>query len=517
MRILLLNSNYTVILILYVFAGSVSSQAQESILDNRWYKFQTPHFTLISEASARQTRRYAEDLEIWRQLSAQIISGVDSYPPANVSNQVFLFDDAESLEHFLTGQEKAIFLATPRANFMASLRRDDLSMRVALHHYAHFLLRNFNDLRLPRWYEEGMVGYLSRMQIRGRGAEFERESAESYKLLLTLSESLVMERLLYQDEALASPRLIQIANLKSETLMHYLRHGYEDDWPDRRQQLRRYVELILEGRTTRYAFDQAFDLSAVELDAEFHAYLAESSRPAGTLSWQAALPEIPEEIESLERNQLAVLLGDLALNAGRIENAEMFFALASGDAVAPARAFSGLGDSLRFQDDTGRDQEIANYFEQALALAPNDPAIVLDYGEYWEAELGDCNKSYPQSERAVIIERTKKAFRHALELAPDMAEAHLAMAQVYLFPEEQWSEGMEYQRRAYELLPADSFIMEQTARYAIAAGDFSKAEALINELAQPLHSFGIPDYVNVLRQRLQSRKNNEEYQPCGNH
>ena len=501
---------------LYIFLlfAAVKGHSQDSLLDERWLRLQTPHFTVISQANSRHTRRHAEQLEVWRQLAAQIISGVDTYPIANIPNLVYLFDEKESLQHFLGSQEPAMFSATPRANFMASLRGNELSRRAALHHYAHFLLRNFNDLRLPRWYEEGMSGYLSRMQVSGKGAKFGRENTDSYPLTRSLSESLTMERLLYRDEALASPRLIQIANLKSESLVHYLRHSHEDDWPDRRPQLQRYLQLILQGRTTRYAFDRAFEVSTAELDAEYHDYLERTSYPQGALPWQAEIPVQTGEPQRLERNELALLLGELGLNAGRADTAESFFTLAGKETQAPARAFSGLGDSLRFQELPGRDQEIAAYFEQALELAPNDPIILLDYGEYWEAELSTCDRSYSPAERKAIMERMRQAFARALELAPQNAEAHLAMGQVYLFPGQQWSDGQEYQRRAYELLPADSFIMEQAARYAIAAGNFVEAEALVDEMAQPLHSFGVPGYVNVLRQRLQSRKNNEEYEAC---
>ncbi|MCG8415094.1 MAG: hypothetical protein MI746_12815 [Pseudomonadales bacterium] len=488
--------------------------AQDSLLDDRWFRLETDNFIVISEASARQTSRFAEDLEIWRQITAQIIAGADSFPAANVPNVVFLFDNQESLQHFTAGEELAFFYATPRANFMATLRGEETSMRTALHHYGHFIQRNFSDLRLPRWYEEGMSGYLARMQIDGDGAEFERSDARTFEVLHSLSETLAMDRLLYQDAALASPRLIQIANLKSEALMHYLRHGHEDGWPDRRQQLDRYLQFILEGRTVRFAFDQAFDLTTAELDDEFHSFLIESSRPAGEIPYTANQPIQLGEPERLSRVELAIQLGELALNSGRAENAELFFTAAMESESNPARAYSGLGDALRFQDVSGRDQEIASYFDQALALAPNEPDILLDYGEYWEAELNDCDRTYPAAERVVIIDKIEQSFTQALSLVPDSAEANLAMGQVYLFPEKQWSSGIQYQQKAFDLLPADSFIMEQAAKYAIESEAFTEAEALIDELAQPLHFFGVPGYVNNLRQRLQSKRNNERYEAC---
>ncbi len=490
------------------------TMAQEDLLKQRWYLVESQNIVLVSEASARQTRRFVEELETWRQISAQIIANVNNFSKANVPNYVFLFDDEESFRHFSAGQQRAFFYATPRSNFMAVIRGNEGSLREGLHHYSHFLIRNFYDLRLPRWYEEGLSGYLAQMQVDGTGAGFDRISPESDEALIAISESLSMERLLYRDEALASPRMIQIANLKSEALIHYLLHGHEGDYPDRRCQLQRYLEYIFEGRTLRFAFDQAFDVTTAELDQEFHEYLSKRSRSRGEITESAEDIVSPNDPQQLERADLAIMLGELALNTGQAEHAEMFFSAAMSSDSDLARAYSGLGDALRFQEVEGRDQEIAALFDRALELSPDDPDILLDYGEYWEAELNDCDKNYPDVERVVIIDRIRQSFGKALSLVPANAEAHLAMGQLYLFPEEDWGTGRAYQQRAFELLPADSFIMEQAVRYAIEADEFAEAEVLISEMSQPLHYFGIPGYVNDLRQRLNSKRDGSAYNAC---
>jgi hypothetical protein len=99
-------------------------------------------------------------------------------------------------------------------------------------------------------------------------------------------------------------------------------------------------------------------------------------------------------------------------------------------------------------------------------------------------------------------------------MAPDNPEVNLAMAQFYLFPEQDWRLGVSYQEKAFAALPADSFIMEQAAKYAIAANEFDYAEQLISEMAQPLHFYGEPDYVSGLRIRLLKKRRNEPYDAC---
>lgn len=498
-----------------LFVLAANANAQQQLAGERWYRTEAPNFTLISEISSRQTRRFADQLEAWRQVAGHILGYEQNIPAASVPNYVFVFDQLESLQNFLVGQEQGFFYATPRANFMALIASDSSSLSQALHQYGHFLVKNFLDLRLPRWYEEGMASYLARIQIdRGR-AELERATLRSYQIMADLSESLTMDRLLYDDRALASPQVIQIANLKSETLLHYLLHGYEEDvFPDRRVQLQNYLDLLLQGNNERTAYDQSFDVTTEQLDREFRRYLLSSRRPPGTIA-HGELAETPDlEAVRMNEDEVALLLGELALNSGRGEIAELFFSHAQTVNPELARAYSGLGDALRMQDVSGRDQEIAGFFDRALELAADDPDILLDYGEYWEAELTDCDKTYSDADRQRLIAEVKVHFQRAMDLMPNSPEAYLAMGQVYLFEEESWRNGVEFQAKAFELLPADSFILEQSARYAIAAADYEQAERIIDELAQPIHFFGVPAYVNNLRQRLTAHRRGETYDVC---
>lgn len=505
----------TFLLLLATLVGSSAATAQRALLDDRWYRNQTDNFILFSQVSSRQTRRFAAELESWRQVAASIIGGESAFPKANVPNYVYLFDNPQSFQHFIVAEEPAFFYATPRANFMALVSGESESERIALHHYAHFLVKNFSDLRLPRWYEEGLAGYLSQVRVdRGR-AEFQEFDSSNNELMEQLSHSLSMERLLYRDEALASPRVIQIANLKSEALLYFLKHGYQEEgFSDRRRQLAQYLALLIEGRNPRFAFDRAFDVTTAQLDDEFHAYLLSGNKPAASIVHEPLREPVISESASMEAGSLAVMLGELGLNSGRAETAQFYFQWAIDAGADMARGYSGLGDALRFQELPNMDQTIARYFEQALAVAPDDPDIVLDYGEYWEAELKDCDKTYPPSQRQRILADVRQHFEQALALAPDNPEAHLALAQVYLFEGQDWRLGVASQRRAFALLPADGFIMEQAIRYAIAADDYEAAERLITEMAEPMHSFGEPEYVTDLRERLLRKRRNEPYDAC---
>ena len=507
-----------VLLLGIVVASGMSfaqQDAEKNIMRESWLEVETENFHIFSQLSSRQTLRVASNLEVWREAAAFTVSGLVNFPQASVTNYVYLFADEESLGLFSPSADTAFFSPSPRANYMAFLPDDEGSMALGFHHYVHFLLRNFSDLRLPRWYEEGLAGYIARMRVSDGSVQFDRYTAKNHAQMAVLSESLSMERLLYRDDALASPRLIQIANLKSETLLHYLLHAYEEEgFNDRRQQLQQYLQFLMAGRNPRFAYDQAFDITTAQLDEEFHDYLLNSQRPRGTV--QANLSALRTEYQGfqIEGVRLAIALAELALNSGRFETAQTLFQASVDEDRNVARGLSGLGDALRMQEPEGRDQEIARYFIEAVELAPDDPYSLLDYGEYWEAELGNCDKIWLPEQRASILADIDRRFNRALELSPDSPEANLALGQIYLLEGKDWKAGVGYQKKAFSLLPADTFVMEQAVKYAIIADEFEEAQRLINELAQPIHYFGEPDWVGDLRVRLLKKRRGENYDEC---
>lgn len=505
--------NSFIVAILCCLSSSVV--AQQELLDDRWFKLSTPNFTFFSQVSNRQTSRIANELETWRQVAAFNISGEANFPTANVPNIVYLFKNEKSLSHFTASSELAFFYPTPRHNFMAFVPSLDSSQSTALHRYAHFLEKNFADLRVPRWYEEGLAAYLARVTVARGKIEFSELRKNNNQALAQVNDQLTMDRLFYRDGALASPRLIQIANLKSEALLYYLLHAYEESgFTDRRKELRSYLALLLEGRNPRFSFDQSFSVTTAQLDAEFENYLQTTSNRSTDVRF-ADITELKDlEPERVNVIELGMMLGELALNTGKIAAAEFFFQGVIDTESPPARAYSGLGDALRYQSLEGRDQEIARYFEMALDLAPDNLDIMLDYGEYWESELESCDKSYPVGQREVMLVAMKTQFENAVASYPNSAEANLAMAEFYLLKGQDWRQGREYQSRAFNLLPADGFIMEQTIKYEIAEEDFDEAERLIAELAQPLHFFGEAEYVTNLRESLLKKRRGESYDVC---
>jgi hypothetical protein len=88
------------------------------------------------------------------------------------------------------------------------------------------------------------------------------------------------------------------------------------------------------------------------------------------------------------------------------------------------------------------------------------------------------------------------------------------MGQYYQLEAESWQNGISFQEKAFALLPADSFVMEQSINYAIAADQYDEAQRLIDEMSQPIHFFGEPGFVSDLRVQLLKKRRDEAYDAC---
>lgn len=97
---------------------SQSNFSQEQVLTGCWLEVRSENFHIYSQQSTRQINRFANELEIWRQVASLAISDVGGFPRANISSLAYLFDDVETLQTFVTANE-SIFSPTLRANFLA--------------------------------------------------------------------------------------------------------------------------------------------------------------------------------------------------------------------------------------------------------------------------------------------------------------------------------------------------------------------------------------------------------------
>jgi serine/threonine protein kinase/Tfp pilus assembly protein PilF len=116
-------------------------------------------------------------------------------------------------------------------------------------------------------------------------------------------------------------------------------------------------------------------------------------------------------------------------------------------------------------------QQAIVYFEQAIQ---KDPLYALPYTGLADAYVQLAGRVMPPTE---VMPKAKQAALRALELDPNLAEAHNSLAFVTFYFEWNWSEAEKEYLRAIELNSGYSHVHGVYAHYLAARGQFEKALA----------------------------------------
>ena len=198
-----------------------------------WTRLRSANFTFVGDASERQIRRVAQQLEQFREVMMRALPPSGASSPAPIV--VIVFANDRSFEPFKprfqgrTVEVAGFFQGGQDVNFIAvngDLGAD--AVRTVFHEYSHFLVSS--TLRLaPVWVSESLAGVYETFQERDGGksavlglapAEYVRELRS--QTLIPLSQLTVVDR--------SSPMYNEgnrrgLLYAQSWALMHYFRFG----------------------------------------------------------------------------------------------------------------------------------------------------------------------------------------------------------------------------------------------------------------------------------------------------
>jgi len=136
------------------------------------------------------------------------------------------------------------------------------------------------------------------------------------------------------------------------------------------------------------------------------------------------------------------------------------------------------------QEDT---EKGLRYLEQAIAI---DPTLALAYVEMARAYINVGG--YGWEPVAVGYEKARKAVQRALELAPDLPEAHTRYSAILRMFDWNWRGAEEVTRRALELDPSNAEALRSSGGIAHYGGRFEEALGYFKRAIEldPLHPGG---------------------------
>lgn len=149
-------------------------------------------------------------------------------------------------------------------------------------------------------------------------------------------------------------------------------------------------------------------------------------------------------------------------------------------AAGPKDAMAYLA---RYEDRLARGQPQADAdLEQALQIAPENPAVLLAAAERARRHAVDPSSAAPSTEREQSFEQASRYYDLAIRFAPALEPAYLGLAEVQLLRNEQEAAIQTWELALQKCGPESISLYARLAEALIATGQLERAEQCVNKL-----------------------------------
>jgi hypothetical protein len=438
--------------------------------EHAWREIDSPHFTVICNASEKDGRDAAADLERIRTTVARVLPGVRQEP--NVPIIAFVTAEEDTFATLVPIYRERPQGSKPNSIFQPGRDWNFIVMRVAFRVSSEYHLKfdyagmvaGLSFPRAPLWLRSGFAQFFAISEITDDYAKV-GQAAPRYIARLAGGSLTPPKRLVtvgtnspeYKD-----PEKRWEFDAESWGLFHYLMLGDEGA---HRKQLQNYLQLLSQGKRYLEAAEGAFgDLG--KLQDKLEAYYHRRTLPFAHV-------DVPHQDSSsrLETHALSTAasnawLAEYYLRFRRKTEAKPLIDSALAESSAPGIAHEAMGIY-----DLG-EADYENALKEFSAATAADSSLYLAY--YYKGVLSSYGKSPSE-----IPENSVRDLRRATEIAPRYAPALLQLARLLVRTAGNVNDALVYARRAVE---AAATIDRYHLAYAnillkASAGEEAEAEA----------------------------------------
>ena len=416
-----------------------------------WIRVRTPRFDVISSASEERTRGIAGDLE---SLAAALTEASPRFEAARTPTTVFVFSSRrESQPYFelLTAMERTAVTGLYVRHggggtmFIDASRRS--FERTATHELVHDLLRQ-GDVVPPLWLEEGLAEYVANAQVTSRGVIGGLPIAAHVNLLAARPQRTAEELLAVNIESTEATSSYFYA--QSWAAVHWLMQDNPSAfWP--------FLRDVERGEPVAAALKTHYGRTLDDLQRGIHS----RARSATQVKLGARAAAVTTEAVALDR---ATLLFELGTFLNYVAGAE-------------AEAQRHFNEALRIEPKHARTLAALGRYDAAIAAAPADPQIHLEYAEFLlKPAISDFAGVFAPVDPA-NFRKAREMAQRALQLGADEARARGALGVSYL-ADKDLAAGIRELEQARALAPARmDYAIHLYAMY-LKSGAREKADAL---------------------------------------
>jgi hypothetical protein len=448
-----------------------ATPAPERLVGEGWLELRSGALRVVTNTGEERARSLLGKLQLFQRIVATHARATDQLP--RVPTTVLLDADSERFRDLIgSGRVAGLFIAGLRSNQIV-LFDSQRGLHVLLHEYTHFLLRNQRRFRHPNWYNEGFAEFVAPVFTSATPAlgnlNLDRHSGSGVELVHVGD--------LIGDEPFRGS--VHAYYSTAWLLVHYLHLAAAGGGPDRLPQLLRYLDLYAAGKSSREAFDTAFDVSIETLNAELAAYSRRKRLHRIRLELDRYASSDRIEVRAIGAAEAALRAGDVALALGREQVASGYYRSVLASGARDAEALLGLG---RAEDARLRRREARGYYERAIALG-EPSAELLEACARSIAESAQVRVGIPDAARSAEFERARALYRRALALDPGFAAAHAGLGQSFVIqPQPDFAAGAASLERAHALIASENEILYFLARAYIGLERPAEARRLLEDV-----------------------------------
>ena len=376
-----------------------------------WLRAESPRFVVYSDGDEASLRQQVEQLEILDTL-LRVRNGLEPFGTPEQKFSLYLVRDTPAMARAIPGVSELVrgmYLRCTDDVFAVAIRsRDDDS--TTKHEYVHhFMLANF-AFPYPSWLIEGVAEYFSTTRANNRHVDTgfpdqNRVNELAYVNWVPMADVLTKRPFQFRTGSEAS-----VFYAQSWILTHYMVND-----PQRNLKLRRYMELLSQGKDSLTAWTEATGLTPEATERELRTYLRRNAvyqrmNRADFGQQPVTVTRLPASYDRLMLESRRLACVDRGEEApGLLDTVRREAAAFSGDRFADltlASAELKLGDRA-----AGR-----AILERRLAADPNDVDVLV----------------------MSAFDKIESAFDEGTDVRAAMADARRVLARAYQRDEANW-------------------------------------------------------------------------------
>jgi Peptidase MA superfamily len=427
-----------------------------------WLEVRSPHFRVLTDATAGDARHVAREFEQLRDVFAS------QYPSFRLESGapllIFAAKDEETAKSLAPYLWKAKG-AKPAGYFQQSWERKFALIRldawntgfggheIVFHEYTHSLL-HINAHWLPTWMDEGIAEFYAYTKFRENdtliGTPTERYRTLQWRSFIPIETLISVNHAspYYQDEDKT-----QMFYAESWALIHYLLFSPNIDGT---KKLNDFFQKLQQGEEQKKAFQEVFG-SFKEMDKALDAYIHQFQFHAGIIRNAAKMNDKDYPSRMLTMAETQAEIGGFHLWTHDLANARPYVADALQNDAKLGLAYEEQG-FLNFVD--GKDTESLQEFTQAFA---SDNSLYLSlFAKTMLSPIASSNASVDQ-------EAFKKALNAVLAINSQYAPAYVQLSRLAV-RQGDLTMAFGYSRKAEDLEPFRAGYHLQTGQILLRMG-----------------------------------------------